>query len=84
MTEAESRPLRADARRNRDRLLQSAVRLFTQAGLDASLDAIAKDAGVGIGTLNRHFPSREALIEAAHRHELDAVCDAAWRTRSGR
>jgi AcrR family transcriptional regulator len=71
------RPLRADARRNRDLLLASAVRAFSEKGLDASLDAIAKDAGVGIGTLYRHFPTREALIEAAYRNELAAVCDAA-------
>ena len=70
------RPLRADARRNRDLLLAAAVRLFTERGLDATLDAIAKDAGVGIGTLYRHFPTREALIEAAYRNELAAVCDA--------
>jgi AcrR family transcriptional regulator len=71
------RPLRADARRNRDLLLASAVRAFSEKGLDASLDAIAKNAGVGIGTLYRHFPTREALIEAAYRNELAAVCDAA-------
>jgi AcrR family transcriptional regulator len=71
------RPLRADARRNRELLLTSAVRLFSECGLDATLDAIAKDAGVGIGTLYRHFPTREALIEAAYRNELATVCDAA-------
>jgi AcrR family transcriptional regulator len=57
---SDTRPLRADARRNRDRLL----------------DAIAKDAGVGIGTLYRHFPTREALVEAAYRSELARLCDA--------
>ena len=66
----EARPLRADARRNRDRLVESAVRAFTQGGLDATLESIAKDAGVGIGTLYRHFPTREALVEAAYRTEL--------------
>ncbi|MEV4601757.1 helix-turn-helix domain-containing protein [Amycolatopsis sp. NPDC049253] len=71
-----TKPLRADARRNRDLLLASAVRLFSEKGLDATLDAIAKDAGVGIGTLYRHFPTREALIEAAYRNELDQLCDA--------
>jgi AcrR family transcriptional regulator len=71
------RPQRADARRNRDLLLAAAVRAFSAKGLDASLDAIAKDAGVGVGTLYRHFPTREALIEAAYRNELAAVCDAA-------
>lgn len=71
-----SRPLRADARRNRDRLLDVAVRAFSRDGLDATLDAIAKEAGVGIGTLYRHFPTREALIEAAYRSELARLCDA--------
>jgi AcrR family transcriptional regulator len=70
------RPLRADARRNRERLLETAVRAFTEEGLDATLDGIAKEAGVGIGTLYRHFPTREALIEAAYRNELARLCDA--------
>lgn len=72
------RPLRADAQRNRDRLLDAAVRAFSrEGGADATLDAIAKDAGVGIGTLYRHFPTREALVEAAYRNELARLCDAA-------
>nr|WP_238362453.1 TetR/AcrR family transcriptional regulator [Actinopolymorpha pittospori] len=58
-------------------MLAAAVRLFSEQGLGATLDAIAKEAGVGIGTLYRHFPTREALIEAAYRNELQAVCDAA-------
>jgi AcrR family transcriptional regulator len=73
---AEGRAPRADARRNRERLLDSAVRAFTTVGLDATLDTIAKDAGVGIGTLYRHFPTRDALIEAAYRNELTRLCDA--------
>ena len=76
MPEAVGRVLRADARRNRDRLLSVAVRAFSQDGPDVTLDAIAKDAGVGIGTLYRHFPTREALIEAAYRSELARLCDA--------
>jgi AcrR family transcriptional regulator len=71
-----ARPLRADAQRNRDRLLQVAVRAFSQDGPDVTLDAIARDAGVGIGTLYRHFPTREALVEAAYRSELARLCDA--------
>lgn len=73
------RPLRADARRNRDLVLASAMRLLSERAGDGSptLDAIAKDAGVGIGTLYRHFPTREALVEAVYRNELTAVCDAA-------
>ncbi|WP_344744615.1 helix-turn-helix domain-containing protein, partial [Streptosporangium vulgare] len=69
------RPLRADARRNRERLLEVAVRAFSQDGPDVTLDAIAKAAGVGIGTLYRHFPTREALIEEAYRSELNRLCD---------
>jgi AcrR family transcriptional regulator len=68
--------VRADAQRNRDRLLDAAVRAFSQDGPEATLDAIAKDAGVGIGTLYRHFPTREALIEAAYRSELARLCDS--------
>jgi AcrR family transcriptional regulator len=77
MSDMTERPLRADAARNRDKLLDAATRLFIEQGLDATVDAIAKEAGVGPGTVYRHFPSREALIEAAYRSELDAVCDAA-------
>lgn len=68
--------MRADAQRNRERLLDAAVRAFSDDGPDATLDAIAKDAGVGIGTLYRHFPTREALIEAAYRNELARLCDS--------
>jgi AcrR family transcriptional regulator len=78
-SETAERPLRADAQRNRDRLLASAVRAFSQEGPDVTLEAIAKEAGVGIGTLYRHFPTREALIEAAYRNELARLCDAAAR-----
>ena len=70
------RPLRADARRNRDRLLEVAARVFAADGPDVTLDSIAREAGVGIGTLYRHFPSREALVEAAYRNELARLCDA--------
>jgi len=71
----DTRGLRADARRNRQRLLEVAVRAFSERGADASLEGIAREAGVGIGTLYRHFPTREALIEAAYRNELARVCD---------
>ena len=73
------RPLRADAQRNRDRLLEVAVQAFSHDsadGTDVTLDAIAKEAGVGIGTLYRHFPTREALIDAAYRSELARLCDS--------
>jgi AcrR family transcriptional regulator len=71
-----TRPLRADAQRNRDRLLDCAVRAFSHDGPDVTLEAIAKEAGVGIGTLYRHFPTREALLDAAYRNELARLCDA--------
>ncbi|WP_433529289.1 TetR/AcrR family transcriptional regulator [Micromonospora sp. CA-263727] len=77
MPERSPRPLRADALRNRERLLEAAVRAFSQAGAEVTLDSIARDAGVGIGTLYRHFPSREALVEAAYRNELEKLCDSA-------
>ncbi|PAZ14572.1 TetR family transcriptional regulator [Streptomyces sp. SA15] len=72
-----TRGLRADARRNRQRLLDAAVGAFSGRGADASLEAIAKEAGVGIGTLYRHFPTREALVEAVYRNEVARVCDSA-------
>ena len=67
--------LRADARRNRDALLRAAAAGFA-AGDDPTLEKIARDAGVGIGTLYRHFPTREALVEAVYRTELTAVCES--------
>ena len=76
MAESADRPMRADAQRNRARLLEAAVRAFSQDGPEVTLDAIARDAGVGIGTLYRHFPTREALVEAAYRSELARLCSA--------
>ena len=77
MPGSEVKPLRADAQRNRDRLLAVAVRAFSKDGPDATLESIAREAGVGIGTLYRHFPTREALVEAVYRNELARLCDAA-------
>lgn len=74
---AQPSPLRADARRNRERILEAAVRAFSERGADVPIDAIAKAAGVGSATLYRHFPTREALVEAAYRNELARVCDSA-------
>ncbi|MBP8539166.1 TetR/AcrR family transcriptional regulator [Streptomyces sp. MK37H] len=71
------RPLRADAQRNREKILSAAVRVFAEEGLDAHLERIAKEAGVGTGTLYRNFPTRELLIEAAYRNELARLCGAA-------
>jgi AcrR family transcriptional regulator len=67
---------RADAERNRDRVLEIAKEAFTRSGTDTSLDDIAKQAGVGAGTLYRHFPSREALIEAVYRTEVEKLAAA--------
>src|ERR1700730_739947 len=70
---------RADAQRNRARLLDVATREFTRSGANASLEDIAKQAGVGPGTLYRHFPTREALLQAVYRAELERLA-AAGRT----
>ena len=77
MSPEKLRPLRADARVNRDRLLDAAARAFARDGAEASLKAIAKDAGVGIGTLYRRFPTRERLVEATYRNETARLCAAA-------
>jgi len=68
------RPLRADARRNRDALLVVAAAQFAERGVETPLEDIARRAGVGIGTLYRHFPSREALIADVYRREVDLLC----------
>ncbi|WP_438319660.1 TetR/AcrR family transcriptional regulator (plasmid) [Streptomyces sp. HUAS TT3] len=77
MTEGAQRPLRADARRNREKVLQAAVRVFATEGLDAHLERIAREAGVGSATLYRNFPTREALVEAVYRNEVAQLCEAA-------
>ncbi|MFC8373323.1 MULTISPECIES: TetR/AcrR family transcriptional regulator [unclassified Streptomyces] len=74
---APDRPARADARRNRDRLLAAAREAFAATPDTVPLDAIARAAGVGIGTLYRHFPTREALVEALYAAELDEVVSGA-------
>ena len=71
------RQVRADAQRNRERLLQAAAKAFARGGGEVALEAIAKDAGVGLGTLYRHFPTREALVEATYRDQLARVADSA-------
>ncbi|MEU0465171.1 helix-turn-helix domain-containing protein [Amycolatopsis sp. NPDC006131] len=71
------RPGRADARRNREKLLAVAREVFAAAEGAVSLEAIAREAGVGIGTLYRHFPTREALVEAVYAAELDDVTASA-------
>jgi AcrR family transcriptional regulator len=73
------RPTRADAARNYDRLVAAAREAFAELGTDASLEDIARRAGVGIGTLYRRFPTRVALLEAAYVGEIQAVCDRAYQ-----
>jgi AcrR family transcriptional regulator len=74
-----SRKPRTDALRNRDRVLEAARRVFSAGGPKASLETVAKTAGVGIGTLYRHFPTREALFEAVYRREVQQLADLAKR-----
>lgn len=71
------RPLRADAQRSEDALLEAALAVFATSGVDAPVRAIAEQAGVGIGTLYRRFPQRSDLIVAVFRHQVDACADAA-------
>jgi AcrR family transcriptional regulator len=72
-----ARKPRADAVRNRERVLAAAKAVFSKGGADASLEAVAKRAGVGIGTLYRHFPTREALFEAVYRREVRQLSELA-------
>jgi AcrR family transcriptional regulator len=74
-----SRKPRADAQRNRDGLLEAAKAAFAEVGPEASLDEIARRASVGIGTLYRHFPTRDAIVEAVYRREVQQLADAALR-----
>lgn len=72
-----TRKPRTDAIRNRERVLEAAKTVFSVGGPDASLEAVARTAGVGIGTLYRHFPTREALFEAVYRREVQQLADLA-------
>ncbi|MFE1047907.1 TetR/AcrR family transcriptional regulator [Streptomyces olivaceus] len=70
---AQVKPMRADARRNRERLLRAAAGVFAEHGAGASLDDIARRAEVGTGTLYRHFPTRQALLEAVYLESVEAI-----------
>ena len=74
MTRPTTRPLRADALRNYERLIAAARAAFTELGANAPLDDIAQRAGVGNATLYRHFPTRQALLEAVYRDHIEALC----------
>ena len=75
-TQSVQRKLRSDAQQNRERILEVAKESFTRHGAEASLDDIAKQASVGAGTLYRHFPTRDALIEAVYRTEVEKLAAA--------
>jgi len=77
VTATATRKPRADAARNRARVLEAAHVVFAAGGADASLEAVARQAGVGIGTLYRHFPTREALFDAVYRHEVQRLVELA-------
>ena len=74
-----ARKPRADARRNRERILEVAKEVFTRDGAAARVDGSARQSGVGSGTLYRHFPSRDTLIEAVYRNEVEKLADAEQR-----
>jgi AcrR family transcriptional regulator len=73
---------RADALRNRERVLEAAKAVFSAGGSEASLEAVARRAGVGIGTLYRHFPTREALYEAVYRREVEQLGELAEQLKT--
>src|SRR5437764_15224794 len=75
-SQSKDRKPRTDAQRNRERILEVAKQAFSQSGASASLDEIAKEAGVGPGTLYRHFPTREELLQAVYRTEMEKLASA--------
>src|SRR5690349_20930589 len=77
MTDTAQPTMRADARRNREKLLHAAAAQFAAAGADVPLEAVAKAAGLGIGTLYRHFPTRDDLVQATYQEEIDQLVAAA-------
>src|SRR5947209_12902703 len=77
MSTAETRPKRADARRNYEKVLAAAREAFAEGGEATSLEEIARRAGVGIGTLYRNFPNRQALLEAVYVGEVEDLCRSA-------
>lgn len=78
-----TRPKRADARRNYDKVLAAARQAFAEGGESTALEEIARRAGVGIGTLYRHFPNRQALLEALYLNEVEAICRSAEELDGG-
>lgn len=82
LEEEDGRPLRADARRNYERLVAAAKEVFAEHGAGAPMEAIAKRAGVGVGTLYRHFPNRIDVVEAVYRTEVDELVRVAEESAS--
>jgi AcrR family transcriptional regulator len=80
----QTRKPRADAVRNRERVLEAAKVVFNAGGPEASLEAVAKRAGVGIGTLYRHFPTREDLFEAVYRREVEQLSELAEQLKNAK
>jgi AcrR family transcriptional regulator len=79
MTEAATRPMRSDARRNRELVLAAAEAVFSEMGLRAQVDEVARRAGVGVGTVCRHFPTKQALVEAVLESTYASLLDDARR-----
>src|SRR5436853_3481805 len=79
-----ARKPRVDAIRNRERVLEAAKAVFSAGGPEASLEAVAKRAGVGIGTLYRHFPTREDLFEAVYRREVEQLSELAEQLKNAK
>ncbi|MFG1991774.1 TetR/AcrR family transcriptional regulator [Actinoplanes sp. NPDC048988] len=77
------KPMRADARRKREAIIAAAVEVFEERGVDIALDEVARRADVGIATLYRHFPTREALITGAYLHEIGRLCAGADELLAG-
>jgi AcrR family transcriptional regulator len=77
------RPLRADARRNREAILRAARVVFAEQGADAQIDDVARRAKVGVGTVYRHFPTKDALLDALVRERFDAICVMADEALAG-
>lgn len=83
MTDPEPRATRSDAARNREQLLEVATRVFAATDAETSMRAIAREAGVGIGTLYRHFPTRESLVEAVYRDQVVRLTNGARELLAG-
>jgi AcrR family transcriptional regulator len=72
-----ARPLRADARRNREKILEASVQVFSETGLDTQMEELARRAGVGVGTLYRHFPTKDELVRALIVHHMAGMAEEA-------